>query len=107
MRFVQDATQAEIKKAFRRESIKWHPYKHAGDADATHRATIKFKQLNEANQTLSDLSKRLAYDRKLRYSAWDDDDYDLLGRYRRGYEGQASKETILQKHREREAELSN
>ena len=40
----------------------------------------------QANQTLSDLSKRLAYDRKIRYAAWDEDtdDYDLLGRFRRG-----------------------
>ena len=41
--------QSDIKKAFRRESIKWHPDKHSGDADATHRATIKFKQLNEVH----------------------------------------------------------
>ena len=77
-----DATAAEIKKAFRRESITWHPDKHAGDADAQARATLKFKQLNEANQHLSDQSKRFAYDRKLRYGVGGDDYDTSFGRYR-------------------------
>jgi curved DNA-binding protein CbpA len=106
-----EATASEIKKAFRRESIKWHPDKHTGNPDANYRATLKFKLLNESNQTLGDAAKRVAYDRKLRYAAWeDDDDTDILGRFRRGSDGKTkdeAKENVLAKHRLREAELSN
>lgn len=52
------ATQAEIKKAFRRLARESHPDKHAGDKAAEQR----FKAINEANAVLSDTSKRAKYD---------------------------------------------
>jgi len=52
------ATQAEIKKAFRKLARESHPDKHAGDKTAERR----FKDVNEANAVLSDPAKRAKYD---------------------------------------------
>lgn len=49
------ASQDEIKKAFRKKSLLCHPDKPTGDAE-------KFKQINEAYQTLSDEHKKKVYD---------------------------------------------
>ena len=49
------ATQDQIKKAYRKLSMQHHPDKNGGD-DA------KFKEINEAYETLSDANKRKAYD---------------------------------------------
>jgi curved DNA-binding protein len=53
------ATQAEIKKAFRKLARESHPDKHPGDKTAERR----FKDVNEANAVLSEPSKREKYDR--------------------------------------------
>ena len=52
------ATQADIKKAFRKLARENHPDKHAGDKAAERR----FKETNEANAVLSDPGKRAKYD---------------------------------------------
>src|SRR5438132_993031 len=52
------ATQAEIKKAFRKLARQHHPDRNAGDKKAEER----FKDVNEANEVLSDPSKRKMYD---------------------------------------------
>lgn len=52
-----DASQEEIKKAFRALAQKYHPDKNPGDAASEE----KFKEINEAYQTLSDPDKREAY----------------------------------------------
>src|SRR3954467_7808150 len=52
------ASQAEIKKAFRKLARQHHPDAKPGDA-AAERA---FKELNEANEVLSDPAKRKQYD---------------------------------------------
>ena len=54
------SSQEEIKKAYRKQALKWHPDKHKGeDKDQAER---KFKEINEAYQVLSDTQKRQAYD---------------------------------------------
>jgi molecular chaperone DnaJ len=53
------ATDAELKSAFRKLAMKHHPDKNPGDKTAE----IRFKELNEAYQILSDGQKRAAYDR--------------------------------------------
>jgi curved DNA-binding protein CbpA len=53
------ASQAEIKKAYRRLAREWHPDRKPGDQTAERR----FKELNEANAVLSDPGKREKYDR--------------------------------------------
>ena len=53
------ATEAEMKSAFRKLAMQYHPDRNPGD----HEAEVKFKEINEAYQTLSDGQKRAAYDR--------------------------------------------
>lgn len=52
------ATQADIKKAFRKLARESHPDRHPGDKAAERR----FKSINEANAVLSDAGKRSKYD---------------------------------------------
>ena len=54
----KNATQDEIKKAYRAQVKKYHPDLHPGDSAAAE----KFKELNEANEVLSDEKKRKNYD---------------------------------------------
>jgi len=51
----KNATQDEIKKAFRKKAHEFHPDKKSGDE-------AKFKEANEAYQVLSDAKKRSQYD---------------------------------------------
>jgi len=53
------ASQADIKKAFRKAARQYHPDTNKGDAEAER----KFKAVNEANAVLSDPDKRTLYDR--------------------------------------------
>ena len=54
----RNASQEEIRDAFRKLARKYHPDKNKGDASAEE----KFKEINEANQVLSDPEKRKKYD---------------------------------------------
>ena len=56
---AKSADEKELKSAFRKMAMKYHPDKNPGDAEAEH----KFKELNEAYETLKDPQKRAAYDR--------------------------------------------
>lgn len=52
-------TDAEMKTAFRKAAMAYHPDRNPDNAEAEH----KFKEVNEAYQILSDTQKRAAYDR--------------------------------------------
>jgi len=54
----RNATEADIKKAYRRVAMKYHPDRNPDDAAAED----KFKEASEAYEVLSDAQKRQAYD---------------------------------------------
>src|SRR3954465_15211565 len=56
---AKTASESEMKSAFRKLAMTHHPDKNPGDKSAE----IKFKEINEAYQILSDGQKRAAYDR--------------------------------------------
>src|ERR1700741_2922173 len=55
----RDCTEQELKSAYRKQAMKYHPDRNPGD----HTAEEKFKEASEAYQVLSDADKRAAYDR--------------------------------------------
>ena len=55
---ARTATDDELKKAYRRCAMKFHPDRNPGDAAAE----ASFKECKEAYEVLSDASKRAAYD---------------------------------------------
>jgi len=59
----KDASESEIRKAFLKLSKKYHPDMQTGKSDAEKKESEeKFKELNEANEVLSDKNKRQQYD---------------------------------------------
>jgi molecular chaperone DnaJ len=56
---AKNASEDEIKKAYRKLAMKHHPDRNPGD----HSAEEKFKEAKEAYEMLSDAEKRAAYDR--------------------------------------------
>ena len=85
----KNASQEEIKKAFRKLAIRFHPDKNPGDK----KAEEKFKEIGEAYDILSDPQKRQKYDnpvfgqfeehpwnRRARTAAWDASSYEELFR---------------------------
>ena len=55
---AKNSSQDEIKKAYRKQALKYHPDKNPGD----HTAEEKFKEAAEAYEVLSDPQKRQKYD---------------------------------------------
>ena len=54
----KNASEAEIKKAYRKLAMKYHPDQNPGDKTAEE----KFKEVNEAYEVLSDADKKARYD---------------------------------------------
>ncbi|CAG8458600.1 1653_t:CDS:2 [Diversispora eburnea] len=54
------ATEDEVRKAYRRQALLWHPDKNV---DRREEAEEKFKLISEAYEVLSDVDKRKTYDR--------------------------------------------
>jgi molecular chaperone DnaJ len=56
---ARGASEADLKSAFRKLAMKFHPDRNPGDKDCEHH----FKEVNEAYDVLKDANKRAAYDR--------------------------------------------
>src|SRR3984957_3217831 len=54
----RSATADEVKKAYRKKALQYHPDKNPGDANAEKR----FKEISEAYEVLSDDNKKRLYD---------------------------------------------
>ena len=59
LRVARDASQEEIKKAYRKVALEYHPDRNAGSREAEER----FKEVTEAYEVLRDPQKRARYDR--------------------------------------------
>ncbi len=55
----RDASEADLKKAYRRLAMKHHPDRNTGDSEESE---ARFKEAKEAHEVLSDAKKRAAYD---------------------------------------------
>ncbi|XP_042148671.1 dnaJ homolog subfamily B member 8-like [Ixodes scapularis] len=55
----RDATTEDIRKAYRRLALKWHPDKNPDNKEV---AEARFKEISEAYEVLSDETKRRQYD---------------------------------------------
>ena len=55
---AKDASERDIRKAYKKQAMKYHPDRNKGDK----KSEVKFKEVSEAYEVLSDGSKRSAYD---------------------------------------------
>lgn len=74
----RNATQDEIKSAFRKLALKYHPDRNPGDKEAE----AKFKEINEAYEVLSNPEKRKMYD-----TYGEDGLKEGFGGFSQGFEG--------------------
>ena len=78
-----DASQDEIKKAYRRMAKRYHPDTNKDDPNAKER----FQEINEANEVLSDPEKRRKYDEYGENWRHADEFEAQRGQYRNGAQG--------------------
>ena len=90
----KDASQEEIKQAFRKLAVHYHPDKNPGDETAT----AKFQEVNEANEVLSNQDKRAKYDSVRNGDFLDEDDFfgGFTAAYRNGFGRRPNMDITLQ-----------
>lgn len=85
---TESATAEEIKKAYRKLAMQHHPDRDTGNES-------KFKEINEANDTLSDPAKKAKYDQQRKFGQGSTFNF---GRGSGGYTDQQAFEDILRHH---------
>jgi len=86
----KNATKDQIKKAYRKLAVKYHPDKNPDDAVAEE----KFKEVAEAYEILSDDNKRQQYDNPQQFAGYDP--HDMMNRMRERFRQQMSQEKSYQ-----------
>ncbi|CAH2046835.1 unnamed protein product [Thlaspi arvense] len=71
----KDASVSDIRTAYRKLAMKWHPDRYAKNPGVAGEAKRRFQQIQEAYSVLHDEGKRSMYDAGL-YDPYDDDDDD-------------------------------
>ena len=61
-------TPADLKKAYRKMCLQWHPDRNNDTPEGKVKSTNMFQLINEAHETLKDPSKKRTYDHRRRFS---------------------------------------
>ncbi|CAN6990087.1 unnamed protein product [Brassica rapa subsp. trilocularis] len=72
----KDASVSDVRAAYRKLAMKWHPDRYARTPDVAGEAKRRFQQIQEAYSVLNDENKRSMYDAGL-YDPHEDDDDDF------------------------------
>ncbi|MBA0611773.1 hypothetical protein Godav_012430 [Gossypium davidsonii] len=72
----KDASFSDIRAAYRKLALKWHPDRYVTNQAVAGEAKLRFQQIQEAYSVLSNGSKRSMYDASL-YDPLEDDDQDF------------------------------
>ncbi|KAE9593711.1 putative DnaJ domain-containing protein [Lupinus albus] len=72
----RDASSSDIRTAYRKLAMKWHPDKFSRNPATVGEAKRRFQQIQEAYSVLSDHSKRLTYDAGL-YDPLEEDNQEF------------------------------
>jgi len=90
----QDATLKDIKKAYRKLAVQHHPDRNIGNEEES---TIKFREISEAYEVLSDEGMRRDYDNQLKYGTGGGGSRSKFSDFQWSNRGQGSR----QRHRSR------
>ncbi|KAJ3683658.1 hypothetical protein LUZ60_013885 [Juncus effusus] len=72
----KNASPSDVRAAYRKQALKWHPDRWAKDPNGAAEAKKRFQRIQEAYSVLSDKGKRAMYDAGL-FDPLEDDDQDF------------------------------